>query len=175
MKKEGENPRILRRCRVPTPIPFSTIRLANGSDSLSVTISSRATKDPYFAQLPLYIRHGRTSPTNDSARQVCCHKTSLLGVSFRTSAQRLTAVCGNKRIRTYSPIKEQIYSLPRLSHYAVFPIKASYQLLYPSMCFVEMPRVELGLRRSKRPVLPLHHISIIYAKLTIFYIFFHFF
>lgn len=121
MKKEGENPRILRRCRVPTPIPFSTIRLANGSDSLSVTISSRAKKDLYFAN-SRYIsdtgEHRRLT-----IRQGSMPNKSLLGVSFRTSAQRLTAVRGNKRIRTYSPMKEQIYSLPRLSHYAAFPIK----------------------------------------------------
>lgn len=78
-------------------------------------------------QIPLDV------PTRDNiadqrfGKEVCCHKNSLLGVSFRASAQRLTAVCGNKRIRTYSPIKEQIYSLPRLSNCAVFPCCPSFR------------------------------------------------
>lgn len=73
-------------------------------------------------QLPLYV------PTRENiADQRFGKQAKPLGASFRTSAQRLTAKCGNKRIRTYSPIKEQIYSLPRLSYCAVFPYCPSFQ------------------------------------------------
>lgn len=44
--------------------------------------------------------------------------------------------------------------------------QASYQLLYPAMCFVEMPRLELGLQQSKCWVLPLHHTSFFQGRIS---------
>lgn len=78
-------------------------------------------------QLPLYVPTRENIADQRFGKASMLSQNSLLGVSFRTSAQRLTAKCGNKRIRTYSPIKEQIYSLPRLSNCAVFPCCPSFR------------------------------------------------
>lgn len=49
------------------------------------------------------------------------NRTRTTRVHFLHAAVTLSAVGGSSRIRTCSAVKQQIYSLPRLSNFGVFP------------------------------------------------------
>lgn len=88
----------------------------------------------------------------------------MTGLEPATSASQMqnttncatSIYCGNKRIRTYSALKQQIYSLPRLSNFGVFPLP----FLIVSWNLVESNHVLRIFSPSHTPSLPKFQITV---------------